>query len=51
MLKIQNNKINKNGNICIANRNLEQIYSLKQTFLWAIALQAYLYTIYIGIYS
>ncbi len=32
-LKMLNNKINKNRNICIANGNLEQIYSLKRTFL------------------
>ncbi len=33
----------KNGGICIANKGLEQMHSLEQTFLWAIALQAYLY--------
>ncbi len=43
LLKILNNKINKNRSIYIANKSLKQIYNLKQTFLWAIALQAYLY--------
>lgn len=34
MLKILNNKINKNKNIYITNKNIKQIYyNLKQTFL------------------
>ncbi len=43
MLKMLNNKINKNKSICIANRSFEQIRGLERTFLQAIVLQAYLY--------
>ncbi len=51
MLKMLNNKIDKNRGVRIANGSLEQMCSLERTFLWAIALQAYLYTICIGICS
>ncbi len=55
MLKMLNNKINKNGGIYIANKGLEQMYSLERTFLWAIVLQTYLYIniykdLFVGLY-